>query len=147
MDVQAGAEDPALAQRLVQRLAVDDRATGGVDQDGGRLHQRQLAAADEAACLGCIAQVERDDVGLTKDLVPFDQLDAAGGGPLRVVTPAPANRAHAKALTHPGEDLSNHSQPDKPHRPAAQLRTADLLPDALPHPAVAEWNRTGHRQG
>jgi len=40
VDVDPGPEDPALAQRLDQRVLVDDRRAGGVEQDRGRLHHR-----------------------------------------------------------------------------------------------------------
>src|SRR5687767_5430400 len=41
-DVQPGAADPLVLQRLVQRELVDDGPATGVDQDGAGLHQRQL---------------------------------------------------------------------------------------------------------
>ena len=37
--VEPGAGDPPLLKRLRQRFLVDDRASSGVDEIGGRLHQ------------------------------------------------------------------------------------------------------------
>ena len=48
VDVERGAGDPLLAQRLDQRRLVDDRAAGGVDQPAVRPEQVELVGADQA---------------------------------------------------------------------------------------------------
>ena len=42
---------PALLQHLRQRLLIDDRSARGVDEKGGRLHQREPFGIDEMAGL------------------------------------------------------------------------------------------------
>ena len=44
--VEAGAGDLALPERSRQRLLVDDRPARGIDQEGGRLHQREFTRTD-----------------------------------------------------------------------------------------------------
>src|SRR5205814_3689227 len=46
-DVEPGAHDLLVPQRLVERLLLDNRAAAGVDQDRGRFHQRQLTLPDQ----------------------------------------------------------------------------------------------------
>ena len=47
-DVDARAGDPAVLERGVERVLVDDAAAGGVDDDDRRLDQRELVGADQA---------------------------------------------------------------------------------------------------
>ena len=49
--VEAGAGDPARPQRAHERGLVDDRTARGVDEEGGLLHQLELARADLVARL------------------------------------------------------------------------------------------------
>ena len=60
--VQAGGGQPAGAQRVDERLLVDDRAAGGVDQHRVGLHQGQRGAVEHAGGLLGQRQVQRDDV-------------------------------------------------------------------------------------
>src|SRR5439155_24459798 len=62
IDVQARAGDRALPDRGDQRGFVDDRAARGVDQVGGRLHQRELAGAEEPARAVAQHEMDADDV-------------------------------------------------------------------------------------
>ena len=47
--VGGGAAQVAAAQGVGQRLFVDQAATGGIDQEGARLHQRQFGGAEHPA--------------------------------------------------------------------------------------------------
>ncbi|MCY1420578.1 hypothetical protein D9M71_362050 [compost metagenome] len=69
VDVEAGGADLAVLQRLDQRRLVHHRAAGDVDQDGARLHQRQLAAADQVAGLRAERHHQHHEVGLAEQLV------------------------------------------------------------------------------
>ena len=75
-DVEPGSRDAALLDRAVERGLVDDAATGGVDQDEGRLDLVQLLVTDQADGLGGLGQVDRHEVGLLEQLVEADQADA-----------------------------------------------------------------------
>jgi hypothetical protein len=74
-DVEAGAGNPPLLQRLGQRL-VDDRPARGVDQIRRRLHQGELAAVDEVAGRRRERHADREDVGPAKDILEARELDA-----------------------------------------------------------------------
>ena len=56
-DVEPGGGDPALLERGVERVLVDDAAAGGVDQHQRRLDLGQLLGADQADGLGGLGQV------------------------------------------------------------------------------------------
>jgi hypothetical protein len=58
--VQRRAGDRPGAQRVRQRLLVDDRATSGVDQIGVGAHQRQAAGVDQMAGLRRQRAVDAD---------------------------------------------------------------------------------------
>ena len=62
VDVERGAGDRALAQRRQQRVLVDDRPARGVDQQRRRLHQRELARADQPARAVAEPRVDREHV-------------------------------------------------------------------------------------
>ena len=61
-NVQARSGDSTFGERIDQRGFVDNRAARGVDEDGGGLHEGQLARADEALSGGREAQVDADDI-------------------------------------------------------------------------------------
>ena len=46
-DVEPGRRQPARAERLDQRMRVDDRAAAGVDEDRAGLHQRERYRVDQ----------------------------------------------------------------------------------------------------
>ena len=81
-DVEAGAGDPALGERVGERLLVDDAAAGGVDDAHGRLDLGQRLLADQADRLGGLGQVHGDEVALREQLVEGDQPDAELAGAL-----------------------------------------------------------------
>ena len=49
VDVEACSGDGAGAQRVNQRVVLDQRAARCVDEDRGGLHRRQISGADDAA--------------------------------------------------------------------------------------------------
>ena len=63
-DVEPRAGDASLAQRLDERVLVDDRAARNVDEEGGRLHQPQPARVEQTARLVRQRAGDDDDVGV-----------------------------------------------------------------------------------
>ena len=61
-DIEPGAHDLLVPQRLVERLLLDNRAAAGVDQDRGRFHQRQLTLADQIMRREIERHVQADDI-------------------------------------------------------------------------------------
>ena len=71
-DVEARVGDDAVAQRLGQGRFVDDGAAGGVDEGRGRLHQGELAGADQMVGLRRQRRVQAEDVGGGEQLVQVE---------------------------------------------------------------------------
>ena len=118
LDVQPGRADPALAQGPGQGRFVDDSATGGVDECGRRLHQAQLALADQVARLRRRRDVERDDVALAEQVIerdPARPLGVAG-------RPAVVDDRHAEPGRPTCDGLADLPVADDPER-----RTMDVV--------------------
>src|SRR6478672_11568779 len=73
--VQTGTPQPARIERGQQRLLVDDRPAGRVDQHGVRPQQCELALADQAAGVVRQGAVDRDVVRLPQQVVERHLLD------------------------------------------------------------------------
>src|SRR5581483_4052453 len=71
-DVEAGARDALFLQGLQQCVLVMDEAARGGDEEGVRLHQRELPRADHAAALFGQWAVDRDIVGAPQQIVEPD---------------------------------------------------------------------------
>ena len=68
--------DLAVRQRPVQGFLVDDRPARRVDEEGGRLHQRELARADQLPRLLVERAVHAHEVGFAQQRVQVHQLHA-----------------------------------------------------------------------
>jgi hypothetical protein len=79
-DVQPGARDLARAQRRHQRLLVDDRSAGRVDEVCRALHRAQPRGVHEVMGRGQVGAVQRHDVGRLEQLV---ERHLAGVQPLK----------------------------------------------------------------
>ena len=97
--VQAGAQDASLAQRVGQRLLVDQAAARGVDQHRRRLHQRQRLGVDQVPR----ALVERHVDG-----------HRVGDAQERIERRRSARRALARARRSVGSDRSTRSYVSQP---------------------------------
>ena len=98
-DVDAGAGDPALLERDVERVLVDDAAARGVDDHGGRLAAGQLVLADQPDGLGRLRQVHGDEVALRHQVVERDEPDAELGGATGLDVGVVRDDPHAEART------------------------------------------------
>ena len=86
---QASREGLALAERPGQGLLVDDRATRGIDQHGRGFHQGQAPDVDQLTGLRGEAYMQRDGVGLAKQILQVPVIRAEiqlhlGGPPVYV---------------------------------------------------------------
>src|SRR6266851_4644233 len=68
-DVERGAGDLVAAERVMQRLLVDDAAARGVDEKRGSLHARQPGGVEEADRLRRLRAMDRDEIGAGDRLV------------------------------------------------------------------------------
>src|SRR5262249_27008089 len=115
--VEARAGDLALLERARQRLLVDDRPARGIDQEGGRLHQREFTGTDLVSGRGQQRRMQRHEIGIPEQLIernvdhPEILLEALG-----LATRRPIEDAHIKAAGatgHAGPDASAAAdQPD-----------------------------------
>ena len=130
--VDRGPGDRPGRQRIGQRLLVDDPAPGHVEQQGRRLHRRELALADEPAGLPVERHVDRDDVGSAQELVELDQFDPVEsrllGGHERVL----AQDRHLHRPRPVGDGLADLAQADDAERPPAQLHAGQPAAGRLP---------------
>ena len=117
-----------LAQRREQRRLVDDRAARGVDQVGGRLHQAELAGADEAARALRQHDVDGDEVGLAEQVVLGDVADASLLAFLRREVLAPGDHLHAERLGDVGGTGAELAEPEHAERHAFEVGPDGRLP-------------------
>ena len=75
-DVEAGARDQSLLERLRQRLLIHQSAPGRIDQNGRALHLAQLVDADHVASLVGQRQVQGNHVALRQHLIEGGEYDA-----------------------------------------------------------------------
>ena len=116
-----------------ERLAVDDRAARGVDQDRGRLHQREGLGADQVAGARGQRQVDRDEVRAAQQV-------------LEVVLVARLGREHlhAEAGGAARDRLADAAEADDPERRAGDVGAEEAagIP-GVPLAAVRERRRLG----
>lgn len=115
-DVEPGARDAPRAERLVQRLLLDDRSARGVDDVGGLLHQPELVGPDQALGPGAQRAVDRHEVGTSHHLVEAgDHLDVEAldvfGLDERVVGDVLHLERH-RETEHLGTDIADADQPE-----------------------------------
>src|SRR2546428_457689 len=145
-DVEAGARDLALPERVEQRVALDQGTAAGVDEDRGRLHQRKLATPEKAARLGRQAQVECDEVGLAADLVLGSGAGAqrADGG--NVAAGAIGQDVHPEGLGERDDAGADLASAEDAECLAEQLGQKIAGPGASPHLTVDARDAPGRRQ-
>src|SRR6266702_7692664 len=78
-DVQASAPDPLLAQRLRERIRVDERAARGVDEHGVLLHLAQKARVYDVLRRITARREHEQHVALPRELVQPDAPDGPQG--------------------------------------------------------------------
>ena len=67
--IESGTGDPAIAEGLDQSRLIHHGTARGVDQKGRRLHQAETPGVEQPARLGRQRRVNRDDVGLSEQIV------------------------------------------------------------------------------
>jgi hypothetical protein len=116
-----------VGERVGEGGLVDDRAPGGVDQDRGRLHQREPARVDEVVRLVGQRGVDADDVRLAQPLVEVDPL-ARDRGELHVPLPRArgVEHAHAPRLGAGGDGVADPPGADDQQRAPGQVHAQEL---------------------
>ena len=119
--VERDAAEPAGAQRLEQRVAVDDRRVGDVDDAGAGLDPRQFGAADQVARVGQGRHLRHDPVAFGQQRrqrnvgrLQFALLGLRGAGALMI------EHAHAE-----GRGAQRNLAPDLAEANDADGRTVE----------------------
>ena len=76
-DVEARAPDPLFAQRAGERVRVDERAAGCVDEDSVLLHPAQKLCVDDVARSVSAGREHEEDIARVRELVRVGQADGA----------------------------------------------------------------------
>ena len=133
-DVERGAGDLPVVQRLRERLVVDDRAARRVDQDRGRLHQRERVGVDQVAGAGVSGSGSRRSPS------------GAAGARGRCRRPSAAARhLHPEAGGAPGDRLADPPEADDPERRAVDVGAEDSWPGS--HVCQSPLRANGDRLG
>ena len=146
VDIEAGAGDGPVLQRHYQGRFLDDGATGGVDEEGRRLHFGEFAGADETPCAVAQHGMDGDHVAGREQFLEAHLPDADFGAALPGQVLAPGDDVHLERLAdrgHPGADLA---ETDHPQHPALDRPAKRRLPSALAGRPVLFRNVAHERQ-
>ena len=115
--VERHARDLARVERILQRVLVDQPAARDVQQPHAVSHRGERGRVDEAFGLGCLGQVDRDEVRLGVDVLDavgllHAQLAVALGADERVE----GKNAHVETTGALGHELSDAPEADDPER-------------------------------
>ena len=143
--VEPGRGDRARPQCLDQRPLVDDRSARGVDQRRGRLHQRELGGAEQAAGAVAEHEVDRQHVGALEQLLLGDLARTPNSAPrssvrfsLQAITSIPNTRAGA-TIAPP-----SRPRPASPSVAPPRLRRQVELPVTVAQRAVLDRDPLAH---
>ena len=136
-DVEAGARDQALLQRLHQSPLVHQSTPRRIDQNGRALHSAELLDADHVASVRGQRHVQRDHVALGQHLIERGEYHPRRLGRCVIGEQHP----HAEAAGDIRRSLAEHAFADDAEGRAVQItdrvveeaELIDLLPAALFH--------------
>src|SRR5262249_14848873 len=121
-DVEAGAGNALLLQRIIQRALVVDEAARGGDEEGMWLHQRELARADHAAAAGIERTADRNEIRALQEIVELDLLAAPRRHFLRRQIRIIGDHLHVQqAFAKLGDAAADVAEPDDADRLALRL--------------------------
>ena len=126
-DVEGGAGDDAVAERLGEGRLVDDPAAGDVDDAQPGLGLEQQVTTDQPGRLGSLRQVDGEEVGLGDDLLEGHQFDAAAA-PLGRHVRVEGDEAHPEGPGPVGDELADASETDDAQRLVGELDALPLAP-------------------
>ena len=149
-DVDAGAPQASLFQRLGQRPRVDDRAARGVHHHGGGLHECDALLVEHVAGLGRQRAVEAHHVAYTQKFLVIKDVVALGGAAARLEGARPAHHLEAQPvclLCHGAANLAHAHHAEGAPRALAQRPRACKVPHACLDVAVELVDAAQARQG
>ena len=131
VDIEAGARDRSILQRVGKLGSLHKGPASGVDQHRAGLHRGELPTADHAGRLGGRRHVQADHVGAAKQLLEFDQTALRPGS-------APALRCGwCRRSRRPVRSPARRSDARfDPCRRCRRLRRSAPYRDSRPGPAL-----------
>lgn len=124
-DVEAGSGDCFIAKRFDKGGFIDNGAAGGVDENGGRLHESEFGGADEVAGFRGQRDMEADVVGFAKQLFLGHAAGAEFGFEFgREWGGVGIEDVHGETASAAGDGLS-----DAAHAEDAESAVVDVLAD------------------
>ena len=141
---------PAPAMRPAARAStraasVDDRASRGVDQERGRLHQGDASRVEQAARGGRQGHVNRHDVRLAQQVVELAALGAGAGRRLVGQRTTPGGDAHPERVSEPRDVPADSAEAHDPEGLAVQHRSRRRRPRPPPEGGIAGRDLPHHR--
>ncbi|VXB36915.1 hypothetical protein PSCLAVI8L_130584 [Pseudoclavibacter sp. 8L] len=127
-DVETGPSDPGLLERHLERVRVDQRPPGDVDEHSGLLHGTQALLVDESARLVGRRRGDDDDVRIRQHLIEPVCGHGASGTLNRQVASPDDRRRHAEGLEQVEELERDTASTDDDDVPAVQRGARLLLP-------------------
>ena len=146
--VEACAGDAVRLEGRVERVLVDESTAGDVDDEGRRLHERELVGADHARGLGRLRHVDRDEVAGLQKLVEAQQRDAellgACAGDVGVV----GDHGHPEGLQALRDESADAAEADDADSLLVELDAGVLgaLPETLGETRVCDRDVPGEAQ-
>ena len=129
-DVKAGAGDPPRAERVQQRVFVDERPTRCIEQIRGRSHRPQLCLADQVVGLDAVGQMQRDKVRPLEQLARRHLPNAGEGHRLSVDERVGGDHVEARDLAPTGDRGPDVAKADQTERLAVDR--GDLAQEVTP---------------
>src|SRR3984893_245707 len=128
VDCRAG--DSLVLQHADQSLLSDDRPARRIDQPGRWLHSLQLCGPYQAARTAAQHQMDRQNVGLLKQLVLGNQDRARRFRSIGCHVLAPGNQLHSKSAPDPRDLCSNVPKSQNTEGFSTEIHTHCPLPPA-----------------
>ena len=125
-----------LLERVQQRLALDERAAAGVDQDRGLLHEAELATRQEAARLRREPQVQARRSRPARRISSLGRAGRRAADARLVAARAPGQHLHAERLGQRDHARADGAGAEHAERLAQALHQHLARPRAAAHLAV-----------
>ena len=138
-DVEAGALDDAVTQRLGQRALVHDGPAGRVDEVGVAAHLREALGRDQVVRLGRERAVQRDDIARAEQIVEAEERCSQLRLELLVRAAPPAvDDLHAECARPPCSGRADLTKADDAELLALQARAEHVVHVPAPLRAAAD---------
>src|SRR6185503_19660067 len=117
-------------------------AARGVDQSRSRSHQRKLRCSDKPSGAAAQDEMDRDDVGLTEELILRNECRARAFSFLRSQVLTPRNDFHPECEADSRHRRADIAKPEHSQGLAAELFADRCLPSPVANSLILPNDRT-----